>query len=87
MKYISVLVGITCLGWALQGNAETVSLQAAKTSPHHTGKTMEQVTKLLGQPDRKSAAVGEPPITRWHYGAHTVYFEQNVVIHTVTHQK
>lgn len=93
MRYISALVGITCLSWALQGNAEmpnqtTVavkSLPAAGLSPVHTGKTMNQVVQLLGEPDRKTPAVGQPPITRWHYSSHTVYFEKNRVIHAVQH--
>jgi len=47
------------------------------------GLTMDQVAAKYGQPDKKMAAVGKPPITRWVYDKYTVYFENNRVIHSV----
>ena len=47
------------------------------------GLTMDQVTAKYGQPVKKMAAVGNPPITRWIYDKYTVYFENNRVIHSV----
>ncbi|MCK4842132.1 MAG: hypothetical protein KAT04_09660 [Methylococcales bacterium] len=47
------------------------------------GLTMDQVKKQLGQPLKIIAAVGEPPITRWIYKDFIVYFEHNLVLHSV----
>lgn len=50
------------------------------------GMSMEQVETRFGAPREKVSAVGEPPISRWVYGNFTVYFEHNLVLHSVTHQ-
>lgn len=47
------------------------------------GMTMEQVERNLGAPVSKLPAVGQPPITRWVYAEHTVYFEHNLVLTSV----
>ena len=47
------------------------------------GMTMEQVERNLGAPVSKLPAVGQPPITRWIYAEHTVYFEHNLVLTSV----
>lgn len=45
--------------------------------------TMNQVRAQYGDPISESAAVGEPPITRWEYKNYVVYFEHQHVITTV----
>ncbi|HVA55802.1 MAG TPA: hypothetical protein VNI53_08440 [Gammaproteobacteria bacterium] len=53
------------------------------------GMNMENVEHIFGAPQEKLAAVPDPgsklhpPITRWVYPNYVVYFEYNVVIHTV----
>jgi hypothetical protein len=47
------------------------------------GMSMEQVRQKFGNPGEELAPVGEPPITRWVYDQYTVYFEHNLVIHSV----
>ena len=47
------------------------------------GVSMTTVEQQYGQPEQKSAAVGEPPITRWTYNNFVVFFEHNLVIHSV----
>lgn len=47
------------------------------------GMTMQRVSDRWGEPRRRVAAVGEPPISRWQYDGFTVYFEHDRVIHTV----
>ncbi|MEO1116946.1 MAG: hypothetical protein AAFX75_03625 [Pseudomonadota bacterium] len=47
------------------------------------GMTMQRVSERWGEPTRRVAAVGEPPISRWQYDGFTVYFEHDRVIHTV----
>ena len=50
------------------------------------GMNMDQVMQRFGEPKEKSAAVGEPPITRWVYENYTVYFEHDLVLHSVVHR-
>lgn len=53
------------------------------------GMSMQNVEHIFGAPQEKLAAVPDPgsklhpPITRWVYPDYVVYFEYNVVIHTV----
>jgi hypothetical protein len=47
------------------------------------GSRMADVEARFGAPDRRSAAVGRPPITRWDYADFIVYFEYDHVVHTV----
>ncbi len=51
------------------------------------GVTMEHVAQKFGQAEQVSATVGEPPITVWTYPDFKVYFEHNLVIHSVVLQK
>jgi hypothetical protein len=55
--------------------------QAGKPS---RGMTQERVEAMFGAPQSREAAVGEPPITRWHYAGFVVYFEYDKVIHAVS---
>ena len=50
------------------------------------GMTMDQVEARFGAPSEKVEAIGEPPISRWIYSSFTVYFERNIVLHSVTHK-
>ncbi|WP_430009042.1 hypothetical protein [Methylophaga lonarensis] len=47
------------------------------------GMNMQTVTARFGEPEQKLAAVGEPPITRWVYPQFEVFFEHQLVIHSV----
>jgi hypothetical protein len=47
------------------------------------GMSMTRVEQQFGLPQQKFNAVGEPPITRWVYGEFSVFFEHNLVIHSV----
>lgn len=49
----------------------------------HNGMSMKAVEMKLGQPLSISGPVGEPPITTWEYELFNVYFERNLVIHSV----
>lgn len=61
--------------------------QAVSTTLPGRGMTMEQVETRFGAPSEKIERVGVPPIARWNYGSFTVYFEDNIVLHAVTHRK
>lgn len=47
------------------------------------GMSMSTVEKKFGEATEKGSAVGEPPITRWVYPEFNVFFEDNIVIHSV----
>jgi hypothetical protein len=51
------------------------------------GIRQTDVLKRFGEPRSKHAAIGNPPISRWNYGSYEVYFERDLVLHTVTKQK
>ncbi|MCP3867854.1 MAG: hypothetical protein GY703_07120, partial [Gammaproteobacteria bacterium] len=50
------------------------------------GQSMSQVRRRLGDPEDKTPAIGDPPITRWIYEDLTVYFEYQHVITSVIHR-
>ena len=50
------------------------------------GQTMRQVVADYGNPIKKSAPVGKPPITRWYYRDFIVFFEGKYVIQSVINQ-
>jgi hypothetical protein len=47
------------------------------------GSNMDRVLADFGEPIRRIEPVGEPPITEWDYGDFRVYFEYNIVLHSV----
>ena len=52
------------------------------------GMSMSAVEQRFGAPSQKHAAVGggnarQPPITRWDYAGFSVFFERDLVIHSV----
>lgn len=47
------------------------------------GINMDDVLRQFGEPDERFGPVGEPPITEWVYGSFRVYFEHNIVLHTI----
>jgi hypothetical protein len=57
--------------------------QATGTSVPIRGMNMANVEHIFGTPLQKYDAVGKPPITRWDYPSYVVYFEYNMVLHTV----
>jgi hypothetical protein len=48
------------------------------------GMSQESVQANFGAPQSTVAAVGDPPISRWDYADFVVFFEHNLVIHSVT---
>lgn len=47
------------------------------------GINMESVLAQFGEPDERFGPVGEPPITEWVYGSFRVYFEYEIVLHSI----
>lgn len=47
------------------------------------GINMDAVLDEFGQPDERFGPVGDPPITEWVYGGFRVYFEHELVLHSI----
>ena len=47
------------------------------------GISMDDVLSEFGEPDERFGPVGEPPITEWVYGSFRVYFEHQIVLHSI----
>ena len=47
------------------------------------GISMDQVLEDYGEPDERFGPIGEPPITEWVYGNFRVYFEHEIVLHSI----
>ena len=47
------------------------------------GISMNDVLSQFGEPDERFGPVGEPPITEWVYGSFRVYFEYEIVLHSI----
>lgn len=59
-----------------QGTAYQISMP-------QRGDSQAEVRRLYGEPIRRHATVGNPPITRWDYLEFAVYFEHQTVINSV----
>ncbi len=55
----------------------------ANQSRPTNGMSTNKVEDMFGSPQNVAEPVGEPPITVWKYANYTVYFEYDLVIHTV----
>lgn len=60
--------------------------QVERMNLPRNGQTMQAIEAHYGAPDRRHAAVGEPPITRWDYADYSVYFENDRVLFSVLHR-
>ncbi len=47
------------------------------------GIDMNAVIVEFGQPDERYGPIGEPPISEWVYGSFRVYFEHDLVLHSI----
>ncbi len=50
------------------------------------GMNMDSVRRQFGNPLSEGSSIGDPPITRWEYKGFSVYFEHDLVLHSVTHR-
>ena len=62
---------------------DMVETPAATADRPTRGMTMNRVESRFGVPERRIAAVGDPPISRWEYSGFIVYFEYDKVLHSV----
>jgi len=81
---LSALAGSALLG-AIASADELKMTSAPDGSGNQParGMSMAKVEAAYGAPANRISAVGNPPITRWEYPAFVVFFENNVVLHSV----
>lgn len=51
------------------------------------GVSMAAVEQQFGAPKHRDPAVGNPPITRWDYDGFSVFFEHQLVLHSVVPER
>ena len=84
----SMLLFLTLvLAGTVQAAGDVLLIESIKSAPQidtpRNGLTMDQVRQQYGEPASAVAAVGEPPISRWEYTGFSVFFENNLVLHSV----
>ncbi len=90
MKTAACLVLIATLLSAAAGHADVVRIPVGQQTGEQrqdkptNGMTKAEVEQRFGQPDSRRGPVGEPPISSWDYGSYVVYFENDLVLHSVT---
>jgi hypothetical protein len=70
----------------LAGSAVAIAADAPAVAPGdhpERGQHMPAVEQRFGAPTTRYPAVGQPAITRWDYPGMIVYFENDLVLHTV----
>jgi hypothetical protein len=92
----SALLALT-LGIMITGpvSADVLLMDSIKEAPPmetpRAGMSMDSVRARYGDPVREYPTVStdggplQPPITRWDYDGYSVFFEHNLVVHSVTH--
>lgn len=89
LRAAALLATTVAAGWALPLRADTLVVDAVAEAGSSAGErpsrgmTMGTVERRWGTPESRSAAVGQPPITRWEYPGFTVFFEYQHVVHAV----
>jgi hypothetical protein len=89
--FISSILTLFLAIATLQVNAQVVKTPdsnaqvVANSNMPHRGLSKSQVESHFGQPGLKQGPVGIPSIYRWNYNNYSVFFENNIVIHTVAH--
>jgi len=87
VKLRSITLAALLLAALGTASADTLNTSGAPAAMGSVGPTrgMSQATveSTFGSPVSVEAPVGDPPITRWVYKDFIVYFEYNLVIHSV----
>ncbi|MEW5009980.1 MAG: hypothetical protein RPR28_07010 [Cycloclasticus sp.] len=92
MSFNKIFLATLLCGASFSLSADILLIDVLNKEPVNTatgilrpvnGQSMAQVRTQCGEPDKTYAAVGKPPITRWNYDQFSVYFEHQLVIHSV----
>jgi hypothetical protein len=86
------------LGFLMAGpaSADVLLMDSVQSSPRteapRTGLNMDSVRTRFGNPATEHPAVStegnplHPPITRWDYDGYSVFFENDLVLHSVVYR-
>jgi hypothetical protein len=89
IRKLMLATAILTVGLVAMASADTLLIQeiASEGADHAgwpaRGLTMSQVEAEFGNPETRLPPVGDPPITRWEYGEFVVFFEGDIVLHSV----
>ena len=89
MNYCRSVLLLLTLALTVSGpaSADVLLIDGIQSAPAiqtpRNGLSMAQVRQQFGEPAQEVPAVGEPPISRWEYTGYTVYFENDLVLHSV----
>ena len=72
-----------CLAQPAQADEKAAAGASTETSGPANGMHMSAVEARYGAPAQRHDAVGKPPITRWDYPGFVVFFENDLVLHSV----
>jgi hypothetical protein len=78
----AMLAGGAALAETIVVNDQVTVRQSNIARPTR-GMHMTQVESKFGAPATRHPTVGRPPITRWDYPDFSVFFEHDIVIHSV----
>ena len=89
MNYCRSMLLFLTLALIVSGpvSADVLLIDGIQSAPAlqtpRNGLNMAKVRQQFGEPAQEVPAVGEPPISRWEYTGYTVYFENDLVLHSV----
>ena len=95
MKPLVLVLAAAAMTVPAVGSADVLLMDAVNAEPVNSaegvprprsGLSMDQVRAKFGAPAQELPWVGDPPISRWVYDNFTVYFEHELVIHSVVHR-
>jgi len=96
IKTSLIIAGTLLISAASISYADVISIAEPSYSTPNTvegvlrpkrGMTMNDVEQKFGQADNTTGPIGEPPISTWTYSDFSVFFEDNIVIHSVVIRK
>ncbi len=83
-------IAATLVSLAFTSQAQSLEIPVGQQGGNTAGLSLPSlgmsqtfVEDNFGAPNATRGPVGDPPITTWVYDGYTVYFEYNIVIHTV----
>jgi hypothetical protein len=84
-KAIYMAILAASLGTSAQADELLVDGVARDTAGKHPQRGLQKssVAENFGEPAGRKQAVGEPPISSWEYDEFVVFFENDLVLHTV----
>jgi hypothetical protein len=80
---VSIIAAALAGGSAVADTLLIEGVDKAADSGPQRGLDKATVNETYGGPEKQNEAVGEPQISSWEYPEYVVYFENDLVLHTV----